>query len=97
MCVKCAAEWLAGLGESTILPTEATHACGVCGCRTMYSSGMRGMWCCQGQHVSGMVPLYDLATPLALSVLLIIGSDIIQKALTQLSGCLLVPIAFSFG
>lgn len=32
-----------------------------------------------------------------LSVLLIIGGDIIQKALAQLSGGLLVPVAFSFG
>lgn len=31
------------------------------------------------------------------SVLLIIGGDIIQKALGQLSGGLLVPVAFSFG
>jgi hypothetical protein len=32
-----------------------------------------------------------------LSVLLIIGGDIVQKALAQLSGGLLTPVAFSFG
>jgi len=33
----------------------------------------------------------------SLSVLLVIGGDIIQKALAQFSGCRLVPVAFSFG
>jgi len=32
-----------------------------------------------------------------LSVLLIIGGDVIQKAIAQLSGDYLVPVAFSFG
>ncbi|KAF8221873.1 hypothetical protein L208DRAFT_1426505 [Tricholoma matsutake] len=36
-------------------------------------------------------------TPNVLSVLLIIGGDVIQKALSQLSGRTLVPVAFSFG
>ena len=36
-------------------------------------------------------------TPNVLPVLLIIGGDVIQKALSQLSGRRLVPVAFSFG
>lgn len=81
---------------STVVPTPLHLALDVRGA-TSFDTNAASNLTLREQGVAGAVLLQWRNRTDVLSILLVVGGDVVQKALAQLSGGRLVPVAFSFG